>query len=106
MRTKQSAPGDIDEYVAGFPAAVQEIQEKIRMTIRTEAPGAEQTITYKLPTLNPKARYLISLAAYTKHIGLYAAFRESNELKTEVSGYEGGKGTVRFPFGTPVPYAL
>jgi uncharacterized protein YdhG (YjbR/CyaY superfamily) len=106
MRTKQTAPRDIDEYVAGFPAAVQEILEKIRMTIRKAAPGAEETISYKIPTFNLKGRYLIYLAAYKKHIGLYPAPRESKEFKKELSSYEGGKGTVRFPFDKPIPYDL
>jgi len=34
VRTKQRAPKDIDEYIAGFPNDVQEILEKIRMKIR------------------------------------------------------------------------
>jgi uncharacterized protein YdhG (YjbR/CyaY superfamily) len=28
------------------------------------------------------------------------------KFKKELSVYEGGKGTVRFPFGKPIPYAL
>jgi len=106
MRTKQIAPRDIDEYVAGFPAAVQKILEKIRMTIRKAAPGAEEAISYKIPTFNLKGRYLIYFAAYKKHIGLYPAPRESKEFKEELSCYEGGKGTVRFPFDKPIPYDL
>ena len=33
MRTKQKAPKDIDEYIAGFPTDVRKILEKIRTTI-------------------------------------------------------------------------
>jgi uncharacterized protein YdhG (YjbR/CyaY superfamily) len=45
MRTNPTAPKDIDEYIAGFPNDVQEILDKIRMTIRKAAPDAEETIT-------------------------------------------------------------
>jgi hypothetical protein len=38
MRTDQTAPKTIDEYIAGFPHDVQEILEKIRTTIRAAAP--------------------------------------------------------------------
>ncbi|HEV2667864.1 MAG TPA: DUF1801 domain-containing protein, partial [Blastocatellia bacterium] len=105
-KTKRTAPKDIGEYIAGFPAGVQEILEKIRITIRKAAPGAEETISYQIPTFNLKGRYLIHFAAYKKHIGLYPAPRESKEFKEELSGYEGGKGTVRFPLDKPIPYDL
>jgi uncharacterized protein YdhG (YjbR/CyaY superfamily) len=49
---------------------------------------------------------LIYFAAYKKHIGLYPAPRGVEEFKEELSGYEGGKGTVRFPFDKPIPYDL
>ncbi len=106
MRARQTAPRGIDEYIAGFPDAVQKILEKIRMTIRKAAPGSEETISYQIPTFTLKGRYLIYFAAYKKHIGLYPAPRGSEEFKEELSGYEGGKGTVRFPFDQPIPFDL
>jgi uncharacterized protein YdhG (YjbR/CyaY superfamily) len=106
MRTKQTASKDIDEYIAGFPSDVQEILEKIRMTIRKAAPGVEEKISYQMPTFTLKGRYLVYFAAYKKHIGLYPAPRGGEEFKEELSGYEGGKGTVRFPFDKPIPFDL
>lgn len=47
METKQAAPETIDEYIAGFPPEVQEILQKVRLTIREAAPEAEETITMK-----------------------------------------------------------
>ena len=106
MKTNQTPAKDIDEYIAGFPGDVQEILEKIRMTIRTAAPEAEETISYRIPTFTQKGKYLIYFAAYKKHIGLYPAPRGSEKLKKELSGYEGGKGTVRFPLDKPIPFGL
>ena len=71
MRANQTTPKNIDEYIAGFPNNVQEILERIRMTIRKAAPGAEETISYQIPTFTLKGKYLIYFAAYKKHIGLY-----------------------------------
>jgi uncharacterized protein YdhG (YjbR/CyaY superfamily) len=104
--TRQTAPKDIDEYIAGFPSDVQELLEKLRRTIRKAAPGVEEKISYQIPTFTLKGRYLIYFAAYKKHIGLYPAPRGVEEFKEELSGYEGGKGTVRFPFDKPIPYDL
>jgi uncharacterized protein YdhG (YjbR/CyaY superfamily) len=106
MKTSKTAPKDIDAYIAGFPTDVQQILEKIRKTIRKAAPEAEETISYLIPTFNLKGRYLIYFAAYKKHIGLYPAPRGNERFKKELSRYEGGKGTVRFPLDKPIPLAL
>ena len=105
MRTNQTAPQDIDEYIAGFPTDVQAILEKIRMTIRKAAPDAEETIKYQMPTFTLNGN-LVHFAAFKKHIGFYPAPRGSEKFKDELSGYEGGKGTVRFPLDMPVPLDL
>lgn len=103
MRT---APKDIDEYIAGFPIDVQERLEKIRKTIRKAVPDAEETISYQIPTFTLKGKYLVYFAAFKKHIGLYPAPRGNEKFKKELSVYEGGKGTVRFPLDKPIPFGL
>ena len=40
----------MDDYISGFPSDVQKILQKIRMTIKKAAPGAEETIKYGIPT--------------------------------------------------------
>ena len=106
MRSNPTAPKKIDEYIAGFPNNVRKILEQIRMTIREAAPAAEETISYQIPTFTLKGKYLIYFAAYTKHIGLYPAPRGIEKFKKELSLYEGGKGTVRFPLDKPIPFGL
>jgi uncharacterized protein YdhG (YjbR/CyaY superfamily) len=105
MRAKQAPAKDIEEYIAGFPSNVQKILQKIRLTIRQAAPGAEEAIKYQIPafTLNGN---LIFFAAYKKHIGLYPAPRGVEKFKKELSAYEGGKGTVQFRLDEPVPFDL
>ena len=49
---------------------------------------------------------MIYFAAYPKHVALYPAPRGSEDFTEELSDYEGGKGTVRFPLDEPVPYDL
>jgi uncharacterized protein YdhG (YjbR/CyaY superfamily) len=105
MRARQTAPRNIDEYIAGFPADVQKLLEKIRRTIRKAAPDAEEAISYQIPAFKLKGN-LIFFAAYKKHIGLYPAPRGSEEFETELAGYKGGKGTVQFPLDKPIPYDL
>ncbi len=106
MKTKQRALKNMDEYIAGFPNDVQEILEKIRMTIRKVAPDAEETISYQIPTFNLNGRYLIYFAAYKKHVAVYPAPIGNAEFKEELSVYGSGKGTAKFPLDKPIPFAL
>ena len=106
MKTNQISPKDIDEYIAGFPNDVQAILEKIRLTIRKAAPDAEETISYKLPTFTLKGKYLVYFGAYKKHIGFYPAPTGIEKFKAELSVYEAGKATLKFPLDKPMPFNL
>ena len=105
MSTEQTAPKNIDEYIAGFPRDVQEILEEMRMTIGKAAPDAEERVSYQIPTFTLKGN-LVHLAAIKKHIGLYPGPTRIEKFKDELSTYARSKGTVRFPFGEPIPFDL
>ena len=105
MRTKQTAPRDIDEYIAGCANDVQAILEKIRMTIRKAAPDAEEAIKYQMPTFTLNGN-LVHFAAFKKHVGFYPAPRGSETFKDELSAYGGTKSSVRFPLDQPIPFDL
>jgi uncharacterized protein YdhG (YjbR/CyaY superfamily) len=105
MRTNQTAPKNIDEYIAAFPEDVRKILEKIKLTIRKAAPDAEEAIKYQIPTFTLKGN-LVHFAAYKNHIGVYPAPSGINEFKKELSVYERGKGTLRFPLDKPIPFKL
>jgi uncharacterized protein YdhG (YjbR/CyaY superfamily) len=105
MKTKRSAPKNIDEYIACFPKDVQAILEKIRATIRKAAPDAEEKISYQMPTFALKGN-LVHFAAWKEHIGFYPAPTGIEAFKTELSAYEGAKGSVQFPLDRPIPYDL
>jgi uncharacterized protein YdhG (YjbR/CyaY superfamily) len=106
MATEQTAPQNIGEYIAGFPKDVQEILEKIRITIKKAAPDAEETISYKMPTFNLNGHYLVYFAAYKKHIGFYPAPIGNADFAEELSLYESGKGTLKFLLDKPIPFRL
>ena len=105
MRTDQTAPKNMDEYIAGFPSDVQAILEKIRMTIRKAAPAAEETIKYQIPTFTLNGN-LVHFAAYKNHIGVYPAPTGIEKFKNELSIYGSGKGTLKFPLDKPIPFDL
>lgn len=105
MTTRQTTPKDIDEYIARFPEDIQEILEKIRMTIREAAPEADERISYQMPTFALEGN-LVHFAAYKNHIGFYPTPSGIEEFEEELSRYVGGKGSVKFPLDNPIPYDL
>jgi uncharacterized protein YdhG (YjbR/CyaY superfamily) len=106
MKNQQPVAQDIDEYIARFPEEIQEILQKIRITIRKAAPQADETISYNMPTFNFNGNYLIYFAAYKKHIALYPAPLGVPEFEEAISPYVSGKGTLQFPLNQPIPYKL
>jgi uncharacterized protein YdhG (YjbR/CyaY superfamily) len=106
MKTNQAAADTIDGYIAGFPNHIQEILQQIRATIRAAAPGAQETISYQMPTFMLNGRYLVYFAAYKKHIGFYPAPSGVEEFEAARSRYGAGKGTMRFPLDQPIPFEL
>jgi uncharacterized protein YdhG (YjbR/CyaY superfamily) len=105
MKTGQTNPQTIDEYIAGFPPEVQEILQKIRMIVREAAPDAEEKISYQMPTFYLHGN-LVHFAAFKNHIGFYPVPSGIEAFKEELSKYEGGKGSVQFPLSQPIPYDL
>lgn len=105
MKTNPTAPKTVDDYIAGYPEDVQEILEKIRLTIKKAAPDAEETIKYQIPTFTLKGN-LVSFAAYKKHIGLYPAPTGTQKFNKALSVYRAAKSTARFPLDQPIPFDL
>ncbi len=98
-------PQDIDEYISGFPMDVQAKLEKLRETVREAAPGAEEKISYQMPTFALEGN-LVHFAAYKKHIGFYPTPSGIERFKDELSAYKGAKGSVQFQLDEPIPYEL
>lgn len=105
MQSNTKAPGTIDEYIAGFPADIQVILQKIRKTIKDAAPDAQEAISYQMPTFKFHGN-LVHFAAFKNHIGFYPVPSGIEKFKAELSVYKQGKGSVQFPLDQPIPYDL
>ena len=103
--TKKKGVATIDEYIAGFPKDIQEILERLRVTIRKAAPEAEETINYAIPTFTLNGN-LVHFAAAKNHIGFYPAPSGIEAFKEELSVYEGAKGSIKFPLDKSLPLSL
>ena len=105
MTAITNTPKDIDQYISIFPEDIQEILQEIRSTIQQAAPGAEETISYQMPTFKLKGN-LVHFAAYKKHIGFYPAPSGIERFKNRLTDYETSKGAIRFPLDKPIPLDL
>jgi uncharacterized protein YdhG (YjbR/CyaY superfamily) len=95
----------IDEYIACFPDATREILKQVRTAILEMVPGAEEAITYGIPTFKLYGN-LVHFAAYKNHIGFYPGAAGIATFREALASYKLSKGTVQFPIDQPVPLDL
>jgi uncharacterized protein YdhG (YjbR/CyaY superfamily) len=98
-------PKNIDEYISSFDPDVQVILQKVRTTIKSAAPGAQEVISYQMPAFKQNG-ILLYFAAWKKHIGLYPPITGDAKLEQAVKPYAGEKGNLQFPLDKPIPYNL
>ena len=72
MENKTPGFATIDDYIASFPAEIQEKLRALRAVIRDAAPQATEKISYQMPTYYLKGN-LVHFAAHQRHIGFYPA---------------------------------
>jgi uncharacterized protein YdhG (YjbR/CyaY superfamily) len=102
---KRPTINSVDEYIAGFPAAMQKVLEEVRALIRASAPGATETISYAIPTFDLNG-HLVHFAGYRNHIGLYPGPSGIEAFREELKPYKSARGSVQFPLGQPLPMDL
>lgn len=96
----------IDAYIGSFPKNIQTQLKQVRATIRKALPGAEEIISYQIPTFKVNGKYIIYFAAWKNHIALYPIHTGVESLKKELEKYKGSKSSVHFPLDKPMPLAL
>jgi len=97
----------VDEYIATQPEDVQAVLQRVRTAIRKAVPGADEAISYQIPTYKLQGRAMLYFAGWKNHYSLYpASGRLVAAFKDELAPYEVSKGTIRFPLAERVPVRL
>jgi uncharacterized protein YdhG (YjbR/CyaY superfamily) len=97
----------VDQYIASQPRAAQRVLKRVRSTIRKAVPGAEEAISYKIPTYKLRGRPVLYFAGWKSHYSLYpATSRVVAAFKDDLAPYEVRTGTIRFPLSESVPVKL
>lgn len=105
MKSKKVPPENVDGYLAALSSDKRAALEKLRTAIHAAAPGAEECISYQIPTLRLNGKMLVSFGAAANHCAFYPG-AVVDEYKDELKAYDTGKGTVRFMPDRPLPAAL
>ena len=75
---------------------------EVRAILRQALPEAEERISWSMPTYW-KGRNILHFAASKKHLGLYPGGEAAAVFADELAAYDTSKGTVRLPYGEPLP---
>ena len=75
--------------------------------IRKAMPGADEAISYKIPTYKLNGRAVLYFAGWKEHYSLYpAGVTLVAAFKDELTSYKVDKSTLRFPLSQAVPVKL
>jgi uncharacterized protein YdhG (YjbR/CyaY superfamily) len=105
METKQKLAANTDDYIAQFPEDVQQILQKVRLTIKEIAPQAKERISYGMPGFYQDGM-LVWFAGHKDYIGFYPTGEGVEAFKNELNDYKYSKGAIQFPLNKPIPYNL
>jgi uncharacterized protein YdhG (YjbR/CyaY superfamily) len=107
MSSTKTKPRTIDEYLAGVNADQRAALEKLRKTIRTVAPKAEECISYGLAAFRLNGRPLVAFGAWANHCAFYPMSSATvKAFQDQLKGFGTSKGTIRFATDKPLPMAL
>lgn len=103
---KRSDFKSIDEYIDTFSGTVKEKLLEMREIFRKAAPGAEEAISYQIPTFKVNGKYVGYFAGFKDHVSFYPLPRDDEKLIEEMKPYIAGKGTLHFSLDKPLPKEL
>lgn len=99
-------PESVEAYLDGLPPKTRTQVSRVRRAIRKAAPGVEERISYQVPAFKLGTQYLIYVAAFKAHIGVYPAPKGDPAFNAAAAPYRSGKATLKFPLDQPVPLEL
>jgi uncharacterized protein YdhG (YjbR/CyaY superfamily) len=100
-------PKSVQAYFASLPKDQRSPLQKLRETIATAAPGAEEGITYSMPGFLLGGKGFVAYAAFKDHYSFFPmSTRAIDAHRDELGSRVTGKGTISFEYDRPLPTAL
>ena len=96
----------VKEYLIDVPGDKRKVLDKLRKTISSLVPKAEEYISYGMPTFKYNGP-LVSYAAFKEHCSLFPWNATLiKKFAEELKPFKTSKGTIQFTVDNPLPVAL
>lgn len=100
-------PKTVGEYIEGFTGPSREILEQLRALAREAVPEASEAIKWGCPAwLHPSGTILFMVSGHAKHASVAFTPSTRGTFTRSLEGFDAGKGTIKLPYGQPVPVGL
>ena len=96
----------IDDYLDRHASPTQrKVLESIRKLADGIVPDAEEAISYGVPVIKYKGKYVVYFAAFKDHMSIYPAPDELVSTVKELQPFKKSKGTLQFTEDNQIPDA-
>jgi len=100
-------PRSIDAYLRGLEPEQRRALEKLRKTIKSIVPDAEETISYNMPAFRLDGKVIAGFIAAKDHLSYFPfSGRTVTTLKADLTEFSTSSGTIRFSVDKPLPVSL
>jgi len=100
-------PVTVEEYLDAFPHADQGLLRELRALSLTAAPEATETLKWGQPAyVHERGTILFMFSGHQSHANFVVTPSVREQFAAELEGFETGKGSVKLPYGRPVPRDL
>jgi uncharacterized protein YdhG (YjbR/CyaY superfamily) len=97
-------PQTVDEYIEGFTGPGREMLEQLRTLANEAVPEASEAIKWGYPAwVHPSGTILFMVSGHARHAGVAFTPSTLEGFDADLAGLATGKGTVKLPYGQPVP---
>ena len=97
----------IDDYLKRVEPSKRRELQRIRTLAKEAVPGAEEAISFGMPTLKYHGQPFLGFDAHKNHIGIYPFSGHVLEtLHDQLQDYARSKGALRVPLDKPISKSL
>jgi uncharacterized protein YdhG (YjbR/CyaY superfamily) len=96
---------DVEHWMSRLPAGQRAALEKLRAQIHAAAPGAEEAISYGMPTFKLYGS-LVAFGAFKNHLSFFPMSSTLIRQLPEAAAFATSTGTMQFQPDKPLPAAL
>lgn len=105
--TSSARPTTVEEYHAALDGPAAELMGQLRALVREELPQSSEALKWGAPaTLHTSGMILLICSAHRQHANFTVTPSTREAFAEELTDFETGKGSVKLPYGEPLPAPL